>query len=238
MNNSNITQRLIDKIKYTGKKTVSFRYKECDNSNIKTNNLDKNNKLYFKNYISNVGQVKSEYKNSFLDYSKNINHNINNNLEDNEYKNDVLFDYEKFKNQYIKINSNKKLNRTLSNLEGLFDRKNLNFSIKNINEQSDDFCKTKKKYIDLSNIINNKQKMYNKIPHHIKNERNKQGLWADFSKSYNTMGMRDQSSSFYTMNNSNKYNKYKFNRKICTSVLPANPFDKVNKAREFFFFND
>ena len=80
--------------------------------------------------------------------------------------------------------------------------------------------------------------MCNKIPHHINNERNKQGLWADFSTSNNTMGMTDQSSSFYTINNPNKNNKYKFNRKKNTSVLPANPFDTVNKAREFFFFND
>ena len=242
MNNSTITQRLIDKINNTRKKNISTQNKEYDNSNIKDNNLDKNNNLYLKNYISNVGQdndIKSEYKNSFLDYSKNINQNINSTLENNENKNKVLFDYEKFKNQYIKLNSNKKLNRTLSNIDGLFDRNNLNFSIKKINEQSDDFFyKTKKMYIDLSNIIDNKKKMYNKIPHHIKNERNRQGLWADFSMNNNTIGMTDQSSSFYTINNSNKNNKYKFNRKINTSVLPANPFDTVNKAKEFFFFND
>ena len=242
MNNSTITQRLIDKINNTRKKIVSTQSKEYDNSNIKDNNLDKNNNLYFKNYISNVDQdndIKSKYKNSFLDYLKSINQNINNNLENNEIKNNALFDYEKFKNHYIKLNSNKKLNKTLSNIDCLFDRNNLKFSIKKISEQSDDFFyKTKKKYIDLNNIIDNKQKMYNKIPHHINNERNKQGLWADFSTSNNTMGMTDQSSSFYTINNPNKNNKYKFNRKKNTSVLPANPFDTVNKAREFFFFND
>ncbi len=80
--------------------------------------------------------------------------------------------------------------------------------------------------------------MYNKIPHHMKNERNKQGIWADYSISNNTLRMTDQSSSLYSINNSNKNNKYKFNRKINTSVLPANPFDTVNEAREFFFFNN
>ncbi len=72
----------------------------------------------------------------------------------------------------------------------------------------------------------------------MKNERNKQGIWADYSISNNTLRMTDQSSSLYSINNSNKNNKYKFNRKINTSVLPANPFDTVNEAREFFFFNN
>ena len=77
----------------------------------------------------------------------------------------------------------------------------------------------------------------------MKNERNKEGIWADYSlnsynKTNNTIGISEQSSSFYSINNSNKINKNKFNRKINTSVLPPNPFDTVNEAREFFFFND
>ena len=50
------------------------------------------------------------------------------------------------------------------------------------------------------------------------------------------MGFSEQSTSLYSINNSN--NKIKFNRKINSSVLPANPFDSVNEAREYFFFND
>ena len=85
-------------------------------------------------------------------------------------------------------------------------------------------------------FIDNKRSIYAKIPHHTKNEREERGLWSEYSLSnksiFNTLGFTEQSSS---INNSNKN---KFDRKINTSVFPANPFDSVNEAREYFFFND
>ena len=36
----------------------------------------------------------------------------------------------------------------------------------------------------------------------------------------------------------NRHSKNKFNRKINSFVFPANPFDSVNKARAYYFFNN
>ena len=274
INNNNSINNSIDNqiqneiIKKTLKKEASTQYQDyyINKDNLDNKNINNNNNLFFKNYISgteNDNTNKTELKSSLLNYSNIINKqnndnklnnennkNININNGGSEYynsKNDSLFEYEKFKNQYNynKINSNKKINRSLSNIDNFYDLKNINYNCINNKkgvDDNDEFYK-KKKFIDINNIIDNKKIMYNKIPHHMKNERNKEGIWADYSlnsynKTNNTIGISEQSSSFYSINNSNKINKNKFNRKINTSVLPPNPFDTVNEAREFFFFND
>jgi hypothetical protein len=177
---------------------------------------------------------------------KNINLNNNNNNNSDNNNSDTLFEYDNFKNKYIKINLNKKVNKSNLDINNLFDKKNKYNNEKiNCDDENDDFYK-RKTFISINNnIIDNKNIIYNKIPHHIKKERNKEGLWGDynvnwFNKSNNTLGLIDQTSSFYSINITNKSNNYKFNRKrkINTSVLPANPFDTVNEAREYFFFND
>ena len=264
INNSINNQKQDELINKTLKKEV---YAQLQDYYISKDNNANNNNLFFRNYISGIehdNTNKTELKSSLLNYSNSINKqnndnkiineksktiNINKNNGGSEYsnsKNDSLFEYEKFKNQYNKRNSNKKLNKSLSNIDKIFDIKKENNNYiykKNGVDDNDDFYK-KKKYNDINNISDNKKIMYNKIPHHMKNERNKEGIWADYSinsynKTNNTIRISEQSSSFYSINNSNKIiNKNKFNRKINTSVLPPNPFDTVNEAREYFFFND
>ena len=54
----------------------------------------------------------------------------------------------------------------------------------------------------------NKRNTYDKIPHHLKTDKNEGGLWSDFSLSGNkTRGLTDQSSSLYSNNGSYMSNK-------------------------------
>ena len=88
-------------------------------------------------------------------------------------------------------------------------------------------------------LFDNKRNTYDKIPHHLKTDKHEGGLWSDFSLSGNkTKGLTDQSSSLYSNNGPYMSNKNKFNKKINTSVLPANLFDSVNEVSEYFFFHD
>ena len=119
---------------------------------------------------------------------------------------------------------------------------------KNDDEDDEDEFYKKKKWSEITtnNIIDNRRIKYNKIPHHIKNEKNKEGIWADFymsnwlNKNNNINGLRlkEMRSNYNWIFNTNRSNMHKFGRKINTSVLPPNPFDSVTEAREYFFFND
>ena len=251
-NNSLISQRLKEKGSKTMTKNVSTQCQEnYTNKNNNKQDIDKNNNLFFKNYSTGADNtIKSEFKTSFLNYSKNNqNNNINNNNNENSNsesyipKNNTLFEFDKFKIKYDKLNSNKKSNKSISSIDNMFNKMNTYISNKkNNDDENDDFYK-KKKYIGIK-MIDNKISLYSKIPHHLKNEKNKGGLWSDYSinaynkSNNNSLGLTDQSTTFYSLNSSNKSNKYGFRRKINTSVFPANPFDSVNEAREYFFFND
>jgi hypothetical protein len=240
-NNSIISQKIKEIINNSIAKDDYNKYIPEDNNNFNSNI---SNNLYFKNYIHGAGcenTLKSELKSSFLNYSRNpiASDNKKNNSNKININNETLFEYDKFKANYDKINSKTRLHKSSSNIDHILFSKNNNFYTKNNNNEEDDNFYKKKKFIEINNY---KKNIYNKIPHHTKNERNKEGIWADFSNGgkscINTIGLTDQSSSFYSLNSSNKSNNYKFKKKINTSVLPANPFDSVNEAREYFFFND
>ena len=243
-NNTNIN----NKDNKSSTKDVSTQYQDYYNTknfNV-NNNLDKNNNIYLKNYISEpINNTKADMKTSFLNYSKNLmNNKINNeNISDNKKtKNDTLFEYDKFKYNYEKLNTYKKFYNSNSLLDKNIFKKNTLKKKNKIfnNEDEDDFYKKKN---NKNNMTDNKGNIYDKIPHHIKKGKRNCGLWADYTLSMNksninTLGMTEPSTSFYSANNSNKNDKEKFNRKINTFVLPANPFDSVNEARENLFFKD
>ena len=254
-NNSIISPRIKEKSTKSKTKDVSTQYQDYSiNNNNKNISADKNNNLFFKKYISNNkgvdNTIKSEFDASISNYSKSNNNDLNSeNNNKSEYYNpkyNMLFEYDKFKKKYDKLNSNKKRNKSISNIHKMFDsiNNNTNYTDKKcLDDEKDDFYK-KKKYIDINKVIDNKISLYSKIPHHHKNERNKSGLWSDYSiygynkSSNNNVGLTDQSTSIYSLNSLNKSIKNRLNRKINTSVFPANPFDSVNEAREYFFFND
>jgi hypothetical protein len=78
----------------------------------------------------------------------------------------------------------------------------------------------------------------NNFPHHNKIGRNKGTIWNEYTinNSKNSKGGKTEENYGFIF--SNKYSKNKFNRKINSFVFPANPFDSVNKAREYYFFNN
>ena len=119
-------------------KNQDYYYKKsCEDNNNSNNNinLDKNNNLFFKNYVYGSGSdntMKSEVKSSFLNYSRNpISADNNNEKNTNLFNNNnynkenfaefsTLFEYEKFKENYDKINLNKKLKKSNSNIDSMF----------------------------------------------------------------------------------------------------------------------
>ena len=159
---------------------------------------NKNNisKSFLKNYLTNSGKdnhLKTEFKTEFLNKTKN-----------------VLFDFEKFKNDYKIINK---------------EKENKSININNI--------------INIPKIESKKKiNMMNNIPHHNKIGRNKDTIWNEYSlNNYNNSKFGTTEDNFGLFSINRQY-KNKFNRKTNSFVFPANPFDSVNKAREYFFFND
>jgi hypothetical protein len=239
-NDNLISKILREKNNRASTKDVSTQYQEYYYNK---ENINDNNNLFFRTRKNSTGNniEKPEFRRSFSNYSKipipkkisheNNSNNDNNNSKFFDPKNNILFEYNQFKSNYEKLKSCKKLNSTNYYLDNLF---RIN-SLKKKSNNEEEFYQ-KKSYI---NILDNKRNTYDKIPHHLKTDKNEGGLWSDFSLSGNkTRGLTDQSSSLYSNNGSYMSNKNKFNKKINTSVLPANPFDSVNEAREYFFFHD
>lgn len=241
--NDNLIYRILkEKNNKTSTKDVSTQYQEYYYNN--KENINDNNNLFFRTQKNSIGNNidKPEFRRSFSNYSKipipkKISHESNSNKDNNtskffDPKNNNLFEYNQFKSNYEKLKSCKKLNSTNFYIDNLF---RINSLKKKSNNNEDEFYQ-KKSYV---NLLDNKRNTYDKIPHHLKTDKNEGGLWSDFSLSGNkTRGLTDQSSSLYSNNGSYMSNKNKFNKKINTSVLPANPFDSVNEAREYFFFHD
>lgn len=244
--NDNIVSKILkENNNRTSTKDVSTQYQEYYYNNENFNDIK--NKLFFRNkkYSRGNNTEKPEIRRSFSNYSKisipkKISHENNSSNENNNSvlfapKNNTLFEYSQFKSNYEKLKSCKKLNSTNFCTDNLFRvntlKKKGNYPYNN----GDEFYR-KKTYV---NMLDNKRNTYDKIPHHLKTDKNDGGLWSDFSMSGNkARGLTEQSSSIYSINGSYLSNKNKFNRKINTSVLPANPFDSVNEAREYFFFHD
>jgi len=239
--NDNLVSKILkERNNRTSTKDVSTQYQEYYYNK---ENMNDTNNLFFRTqkYSTGTNTEKPEIKRSFSNYSKitipkKISHETTNNDNNNSIffdpKNNTLFEYNQFRSNYEKLKSCKRLNSTNYYIDNLFRRN----SLKKKSNNEDELYK-KKSYV---NIFDNKRNTYDKIPHHLKTDKNEGGLWSDFSLSGNkTRGLTDQSSSIYSNGSymSNK-NKNKFNRKINTSVLPANPFDSVNEAREYFFFHD
>ena len=97
--------------------------------------------------------------------------------------------------------------------------------------------KTKSILFDLDSFKTNYT--INNIPHHNNIERNKGTIWNEYSMKNNSniskIGKTEETNGFFSIN---RQSKNKFNRKINSFVFPANPFDSVNKAREYYFFNN
>ena len=82
--------------------------------------------------------------------------------------------------------------------------------------------------------------MLTKIPHHGKYLQTKTsfGMFNQFSKEKRKKGL-NFSASYNILNNSSLCEKVQSNYNArYGSVMPANPYGSVLKAREFFFFND
>ena len=232
-NNSKINKSYINDIYQTNKNNK--------NSKDLNNNKNKKNKN-INSFLNNSNYTSSKFISLF--------DNENTNKKDNNKK--VLDEIKS-----VRTENNTKKNKTtliknkFYNLGTLLEEdyysNNKNYS----NLENDNFFNTKPKKLN-DDIIKTNKTIYDKIPHHNNRLGNKNvnlngSLWSkDVSFNNNiTLGYTEQSSG-YSLNNSlmnsiinNNKSKMAFNKKNNNSLIcPANPFDKVNEAREYFFFND
>ena len=192
--------------------------KENININKKSNELDLNKN----NTINKKDLKEKKLKDSSTQYSKEIfDKNNNSYLPIKDYINNseyVNYSKNKFKNEFIKRNI-------------LFDFEGFKTNYELINKQTEYNKEDKNEHItskiEIKNIINN-------FPHHNKIGRNKWTLSNEYSlNNINSRTKTGQNQGFFSIDKTDK-----FNRKLNSSVLPANPFDSINKAREYFFFNN
>ena len=242
--NDNIVSKILkENNNRTSTKDVSTQYQEYYYNNENFNDIK--NKLFFRNkkYSRGNNTEKPEIRRSFSNYSKisipkKISHENNSSNENNNSvlfapKNNTLFEYSQFKSNYEKLKSCKKLNSTNFCTDNLFRvntlKKKGNYPYNN----GDEFYR-KKTYV---NMLDNKRNTYDKIPHHLKTDKNDGGLWSDFSMSGNkARGLTEQSSSIYSINGSYLSNKNKFNR---GSNNRNNEFKVINnKINNTKIYND
>ena len=124
-------------------------------------------------------------------------------------------------------------NNNINTFEQIYlNNKNNNIFYRNYTTSlgNDNLNKTKNILFQTLNkeINNTNMNIINNIPHHNTIGRNKGTIWNEY-----TLNSKNSSYRF-----SNEYSKNKFNRKTNSFVLPANPFDSINKAKEYFFFNN
>ena len=207
------------------------------------NNKDNNKRSYLKKNIKkNLINDIIHSKDNEIQIINSINNN-NNISEKTETKDASTQFFEE-----IKDNKNKKNNLFYRNyIKSLSNNNTLKTEFKNqfldnSNKVIIDFDEINKKNKTI-NFYNNKVfnttynqtlNLMNKIPHHQKTRRNSNSIWNDFSS--NIKKNNEQNNLFNGTSIFNKNNK--FNRKRNTFVYPANPFDSINKAREYFFFNN
>ena len=222
--------------------------KNINNNNNNNDNNDNNNNIknnnIIKSFLNNSNYYKSKF-NSIFDYG-NPNKKANNNT--------IFYDIE----PEITENNMKK-NKAIIMKNKFFSLGLENYSINNNNYkniENDGFFNLKSKILN-DDIIKTNKKTYGKIPHHSNRNENKKdnlnetkngNLWIkDFSFNNNiTLGNTEQSSGYLmnsssmnTINNNNSRSKIAFKKKNNSSLIcPANPFDTVNEAKEYFFFND
>ena len=124
-------------------------------------------------------------------------------------------------------------NNNINTFEQIYlNNKNNNIFYRNYTTSlgNDSLNKTKNILFQTLNkeINNTNMNIINNIPHHNTIGRNKGTIWNEY-----TLNSKNSSYRF-----SNECSKNKFNRKTNSFVLPANPFDSINKAKEYFFFNN
>ena len=198
--------------------------KENININKKSNELN----LYKNNIINNkdlkekiLKDSSTQYSNEILDENNNSYLPINDYINNSEY---INYSKNKLKNKYIKRNI-------------LFDFEGFKTNYELINKQTEYNKEDKKlKNEPITSKIEIKNKIINNFPHHNKIGRNKWTLSNEYSLNNINSNSRTkigQKQGFFSIDKTNK-----FNRKLNSSVLPANPFDSINKAREYFFFNN
>ena len=186
--------------------------------NIRNSFIDKIKENEIENLInskySNI-QTKTTYRNNIGEktLTKDASTQYEQEIKDNNDKNNLFFrNYIESSNNGSKTNfKNKFLNHSK---KILFDFEESKKNNESINYNNKIFNTTSYK------IINS----IDKIPHHDRIGKNSSIIWKDFLQNKNCK------SEFIKAN--------KFNRKINSFVFPANPFDSINKAREYFFFND
>ena len=200
-----------------------------ENTNINTNERINELNPYKNNIINKKDLNEKKLKDSSTQYSKEIFDKNNNSylpikdyIKNSEY---VNYSKNKLKNEFIKRNI-------------LFDFEGFKKNYELINKQTEYFNKEDKKLKNepITSKIEIKNKKINNFPHHNKKGRNKWTLSNEYSLNNINNNSRTKighNQGFFSIDKTNK-----FNRKLNSSVLPANPFDSINKAREYFFFNN
>ena len=180
---------------------------------------------------NNINILQKENKE--LNYQNSFN-NIINNIKDPKEKT-LTKDASTQYNQEI-------FNKTEKNKSTIFLRNYMTNSGKNENNflktdfKHEFLNKTKSELFNLESFKTSYK--INNFPHHNKIGRNKGTIWKEYTinNSKNSKGGKTEENYGFIF--INKYSKNKFNRKINSFVFPANPFDSVNKAREYYFFNN
>ena len=216
-------------------------------------NNKKNNNITFTSF--NFGLIQNNNKRKMIKKSL-MNNNISNILQKENkelnYQNpadnkNILNDVKEIKEKSLTKEASTQYNQDIfnkidKNKSSIFLRNYMTSSGKNDNN----FLKTEFKHeflnktkSELFNLEFSKTSYkINNIPHHNKIGRNKGTIWNEYTmnKSKNSkIGKTEENYGFIYIN---RHSKNKFNRKINSFVFPANPFDSVNKAREYYFFNN
>ena len=215
-------------------------------------NNKKNNNITFTSFNfglipnSNSNNKRKILKKSLMDNNINImkenlelncqnSSNYKNNLENQNEINEKTMTKEASTQYYQDIlNKNNKSNLFLRNYMTSLGNSNSNFLKTEF--KSEFLNKTKSILFDSEPFKTNFQ--INNIPHHNNIGRNKGTIWKEYSMNNNRFSKMRKSEESYKLYSINGTNKNKFNRKISSFVFPANPFDSVNKAREYYFFNN
>ena len=213
------------------KKTITKESFINNNINLMKENNDQNYQISFCNKNTLEYQKETKDKTITKDASTQYYQNI---LDKNNKNSSLLKNYitSTGKDNHLKAEFKTEFLNKTKNI--LFDFEEFKSNYKIINKE-----KSNRSILNINNIprIEAKKKinMINKIPHHNKIGRNKDKIWNEYSINNcnnSKFGTTEESFGLYTIN------KNKFNRKPNSFVFPANPFDSVNKAREYFFFND
>ena len=225
---------LIQKDNSNNKRTLLK--KSLMNSNINIIKINDEQKPHISLSNNNISENKKEIKKNESTKEVSTRYNQSQNLFDRNNKSNL------FLNNYMRNSGNSNPLKTEFRNEFLNKTKSILFDFEEFKNNYKLIINKEKENKNIQNIgknIETKRNINNtfNIPHHNTIGRNKGTIWKEYSINNSNYSKNEITEEPYGYS-INRQNRNKFNRKINTFVFPANPFDSVNKAREYYFFNN